>query len=104
MIHFITSEKRKWNHLWKVQEDYGAGFREIAVCKSPALTNHTFAGIIKVFPNVFVSGIVGEVEHLWAQKFVQGSHFISIRTHVTSVENSTDSLIHVIYDTSYQDV
>lgn len=64
VIHFITSKKPKWNHLWKVQEDYGARFREIAVYKSPSLTNRMFAGIIKVFPNVFVSGIVGEVEHL----------------------------------------
>lgn len=47
-----------------MQEDYSARFREIAVYKSPSPTNQMFAGIIKVFPNVFVSGIVGEIEHL----------------------------------------
>lgn len=47
-----------------MQEDYSPRCSEITANESPSLTNHTLAGIVKDFPNVFVSGIVGEVEHL----------------------------------------
>lgn len=73
-------------------------------CVEITVTTDTSGGNITNFQNIFVSRILDQAEGLSAQKFVWGSHFISIWTHVTSVENSTDRPIHIIYAISYQDV
>lgn len=47
-----------------MQEDCSPRCREITAYEPASPTNHTLSRIINDFPGVFVSGIVGEVEHL----------------------------------------
>lgn len=76
-------EKWKRNHLWKYNK---IAVWDIRKLWSRLSLTHTSDGSIKDFQNIFLSGILDKAESLWAQKFVWGSHFISIWTHVTSFE------------------
>lgn len=63
-----------------MQEDYNARRNEMADYESFFPSNHMVAEVIKYFPNIFVSGIVGEVKCLWAQNCPKFSFYFNMNS------------------------
>lgn len=63
-----------------MQEDYNARCNEMTDYESFFPSNHMVAEIIKYFPNIYVSGIVGEVKCLWAQNFPKFSFYFNMNS------------------------